>query len=458
MTCGQCGISQITGGGRPGITILHCPKIYYIRFELFVRSAESDFLVSGGPTKTWIVGNSLVTITTSGKLTGDANGSCKRCALYEDAGLFSSTILGTGCWHGGWAEIKIRRPSGNTGWMMSLQNGLHPLSLTHPSSLGIPESELVLLAATFSPEGGQLLEDSGEGGVALYEGNGIKEKGVEVEEEYFFSTEVGSFTDITFTSRIPDSHASSAAGHATGDAHHVTKDAHHVTKDAHYVTEDAHHVTKDAHHVTDARIEPVGVGSGFEEASTSVKHSKLSDDGLKVVPSKSDEVSGVGSKVKVQEGGSFDDEKSVTGTLVEDGGGATKLSISEASAIMHSACHSDPSPHDDKQGEENVAEAATEQATAVVSGVPSALGGVVAHVKRVANSLSWSKDVMVTSPVTIIPRPSSYSFSVENLPPLLSYDGGEEFSLSPLLNEGGAVLSEEEQVCAYLYQVLLAWC
>ena len=118
-----------------------------------VRNSGSDFLVAGGPTKTWFVGNSLVTITTSTA----RESLCKFCLSnrpkYDSiAGTTGSSaprslsdyLSACTCQASSWAEIKIRRPAGNTGWMMHLQNRPHPLSLTHPSAHKIPENEISL--------------------------------------------------------------------------------------------------------------------------------------------------------------------------------------------------------------------------------------------------------------------------------------------------------------------------
>ena len=398
-------------------------------------------------------------------------------------------MLGSGCWHSGWAEIKIRRPSGNTGWMMSLQNRPHPLSLTHPSSLSIPESELGLLASTYSPEGGEVLEDSGEGAAAMFEWGGVKEKGVEVEEEYFFSTEIGSFTDITFASRIPSSHAhvtdaghvTGAAGHVTGAAGHVT-DAGHVTGGAGHVTGGAGHVTGGAGHVTDAG-HVTGAAGHVTDSCHVTGSGHLADE-------KSETVEPSDSATTTPKPNGTESELEIDSLKGERGDGgddstaekdeSTKLTITEAAAIMYSDTRSDQKPqseYSDPQSDQKLQSGYSDPQSdrkpqsgedsqednqessqegedtgpcaaypPVTPAIPSALGGVIAHVKRTANSQSWSEDAAVTSPVAITPRPSSYSFSMQNLPPLLSYDGGEEFSHSPSLNEGGAVLSEEEQV------------
>ena len=123
------------------------------------RSSGADFLLSGGPSKTWVVANSLVTITTSGQ-GGGRTGICKRCAALRtnlsEPEVFPSEVRSDtlcSCWCKGWAEIKIRRPTGNISWLMRLQNRLHPLSLTNPASLSVPESDLGLLSTNLVLQG-----------------------------------------------------------------------------------------------------------------------------------------------------------------------------------------------------------------------------------------------------------------------------------------------------------------
>lgn len=237
----------------------------------------------------------------------------------------------------------------------------------------------------------------------MYDWGGVKEKGVEIEEEYFFSTEIGSFTDITFASRVSSSHA------AVGQVADVSGNSH-VTSP---VT-DASHVT-DAGHAAEA-VKP-------SESATTKPKPESAESKLEVAGERGDE-----------------------GGMAEKEDKATKLTITEAAAIIHNVPQSDQKPHGQEGEEEGPHAAQPVESSSAIPGVPSALEGVISHVKRTANSQSWSEDTAATSPVAIMPRPSSYSFSVENLPPLLSYDGGEEFSHSSSLNEGGAALSEEEQV------------
>ncbi len=124
------------------------------------RSPGADFLVGNGPSKTWLLGNSLVTITTSGT-GGGSNGVCPRCKVLQrslqpnpDVLLASNesflptsrrmSISSEGgtetgpplcsCWCRGWSEIKVRRPTGNVAWLMRVQNKLDILATTDSNS------------------------------------------------------------------------------------------------------------------------------------------------------------------------------------------------------------------------------------------------------------------------------------------------------------------------------------
>lgn len=146
-----------------------------------IRSASADFLVSGGPSKTWSLGNYLVTVTATGEA-GAGPGRCARCVTEmgggssPSAGNMAATSLLQGergergergrgseagiqvpvapkmggssplcsCWCWGWAEVKVRRPSGNTAWMMQLQNRLRRVY-----SLSREEGQLASLAAAY---------------------------------------------------------------------------------------------------------------------------------------------------------------------------------------------------------------------------------------------------------------------------------------------------------------------
>ena len=103
------------------------------------RSSGAEFLLDNGLSKTWSVGSSLVTITTNrGK-----DGSCKRCSSvnntppddkhgYHGNSVDDSSLCSCLC--KGWAEVLIRRPTGNVSWVMRLQNTLEPLASFHSDS------------------------------------------------------------------------------------------------------------------------------------------------------------------------------------------------------------------------------------------------------------------------------------------------------------------------------------
>lgn len=153
------------------------------------RTSGAEFLMSGGHSKTWLVGNSLVTVTTSGP-GGGRDGICRRCAAIRasvqpdslaEASLLhrdgerggergrergrgrGGTMEGGGggdgrpmlcsCWCRGWAEIKIRRPTGNISWLMRLQNRLVPLSAGYPLTTSDTGADWSLLAAHYPMEG-----------------------------------------------------------------------------------------------------------------------------------------------------------------------------------------------------------------------------------------------------------------------------------------------------------------
>ena len=134
-------------------------KLYNVAY---FRSPAAEFLVGLGPSKTWLVGNALVTITTSGT-GGSAQGVCPRCQTIRrslkpdpdillasnesydppsltshDQSLASEEATPTttlcSCWCRGWAEIKVRRPTGNVSWLMRIQNKLDILATPQPSA------------------------------------------------------------------------------------------------------------------------------------------------------------------------------------------------------------------------------------------------------------------------------------------------------------------------------------
>ena len=85
------------------------------------RSSGADFLFSHGPCKTWALGNYLVTVTTTGEAGGSPD-SCPHCMSERNSGVSMATCGLCSCWSWGWAEVKVRRPSGNTAWVVRLEN------------------------------------------------------------------------------------------------------------------------------------------------------------------------------------------------------------------------------------------------------------------------------------------------------------------------------------------------
>ena len=145
--------------------------ICILSFLYYFRSSGAELLVAGGPTKTWIVANSLVTITTSGQ-GGGRSGTCARCAsnrktttphppsTVEDPlylhGNSSSPQL-CSCWCRGWAEITIRRPTGTISWLMRVQNRLQSLHPMTSTQLGQSlDSQLGLVALNLPTTGTEM--------------------------------------------------------------------------------------------------------------------------------------------------------------------------------------------------------------------------------------------------------------------------------------------------------------
>ncbi|XP_066432658.1 tuberin isoform X2 [Eleutherodactylus coqui] len=180
------------------------------------RSPVGEFLLDGGRTKTWLVGNKLVTVTTSvGRGTrsllgldtgevpkeGDADVSTSMQTEFKEASKIEQTLRKQGMQtprhrvrsmsggHGlragseggtrsspggtpgskttrrvqvkkekatladfvpvltqGWAEILVRRPTGNTSWLMSIENPLSPFS-SDINNMPLQELSNALMAA-----------------------------------------------------------------------------------------------------------------------------------------------------------------------------------------------------------------------------------------------------------------------------------------------------------------------
>lgn len=446
---------------------------FYSVVVILYRSSGSEFLVAGGPTKTWIVGNSLVTITTSGKLVDGESGVCKRCALKgvgphseleaggsstalghspgstykallqtssspssSTSSSSSSSFLGS-CWHSGWAEIKIRRSSGNTAWMMQLENRPHPLSLTHPSHLGMLESEVGLLAAGLPPQDVGVGPGAEPGGGVV--GNAVVDK---EDEDLFYSRDFGSFTDISFASNIPQRLSAGVVGGNRDE-------------------EGAKSVGAGGDRGKEGELASEW-GVAAPEKGDGGDGSKVVGDGRREGEVRDESVmagAGEGVKIEMSEGSvGGDGEGETSKPAGEEDAGYTPglLSICEAAAVVegsdtdHLFLQDGPDSKPDASSTQEVdtpSLPSTSSPSPNPGGVSSVNSSLASHIRRSANSQSWSEKMeTATSPLPITPRAASYSFSMEHLPPLLSYDGGEESNHSPSLNEGGRVMSEEEQV------------
>ena len=128
---------------------------------LLCRSAGLGSLFSIGcsRSKTWAVGgNSLVSVTTS----GSGGGTCAVCTNQKGNGPhpFSTSSrprpAHQGCSARGWAEIKIRKPTGVVSWVLKVQNRLQIYSSTQPREwLGDNSWDLLL----FNQPGIEPLQD-----------------------------------------------------------------------------------------------------------------------------------------------------------------------------------------------------------------------------------------------------------------------------------------------------------
>ena len=117
------------------------------------RSPLAEYLLSGGQHKTWLLGSILITVKTSAS--GDPEGTegpCERCNALQTLNLLSTPLFNQeatehlsptararfsaeqgpsdpteacSCWCRGWAEIKVRRPTGDCNWLMRIQNRLN---------------------------------------------------------------------------------------------------------------------------------------------------------------------------------------------------------------------------------------------------------------------------------------------------------------------------------------------
>ena len=168
-----------------------CSVQYMYILSPFLRSPGADFLVGNGPSKTWLLGNSLVTITTSGT-GGGSSGECPRCKILQrslqpnpdvllasnesylstfrrmsmssDQGELETTPPLCSCWCRGWCEIKVRRPTGNVAWLMRVQNKLDILATSTAAGNvpgSNPEYDMSLMGINTAREREELFEESG---------------------------------------------------------------------------------------------------------------------------------------------------------------------------------------------------------------------------------------------------------------------------------------------------------
>ena len=340
---------------KEGYQLLHC---------VLCRSSNAEFLISGGPSKTWLMGHTLVTVTTSGQGDGKT-GVCRRCAAFRTRtriGDLPSQIEETtqelgklnlpggtpdqvfcSCWRKGWAEILIRRPTGNISWLMRLQNRLHPLSIGEPYSPS--NADWSLLAPTYPCEvvgkGAKLGPPPGG------EDESSKPKGKPPKPQR------------DSTAALPG-----PASDSGGSSPEL--------------------LTPRANHTPTASLNP--------EQSPNIE---ISAGELKTV--------------SLEEGVlNLDDEgeRSQPSLRLEE----------TATPLSNSGSGAPPTPQPS----------------------PS---------RRQPTSKSWSEQGACEAP-PLSPRPSSYSALVvlEHLPPLLSYDTGDDLGRSPSLRSSGGRLSDQEQV------------
>ncbi|XP_027967299.1 tuberin isoform X4 [Eumetopias jubatus] len=124
------------------------------------RSPVGEFLLAGGRTKTWLVGNKLVTVTTSvgtgtrsllgldsGELQGGPESSSDPGAHVrqtKEAPAKLESQAGQQVCRG--ARDRVRSMSGNTSWLMSLENPLSPFS-SDINNMPLQELSNALMAA-----------------------------------------------------------------------------------------------------------------------------------------------------------------------------------------------------------------------------------------------------------------------------------------------------------------------
>ena len=347
----------------------------------------------------------------------------------DDVGMYSTVDVGCtyhgaaefkgvcSCRSSGWAEIKIRRPSGNMGWMMHLQNKPHPLSLMHLSSYSSQDSEIGLLSASLPME-----KMASIGGPLTVEN-----------EDIFLSREVGSFTDISFLSNFPTKFASiNGKGESA-----VKEDGRRGT-----TVSDGQQPAKEVEDSDGGKLEE---GEPIPKMDAGLLEPDNFDfDNLcerEATSEKGNSCEGLGEEVAE---GTVEIVETIgnVGEEEEQYIAVGLLSLEEAAVIVDKDDHGSELANDSINTDDS-------KSLSTLTLCPDHVASST-QTKRSSHSQSWSENAG-TTPLLIspVPRASSYSFSMEHLPPLFSYDEGEEFGRSLPFHQGAVVMSEEEQVCVY---------
>ncbi len=290
------------------------------------------------------------------------------------------------CQNTSWGEIKIRRPAGNTGWMMHLQNRPHPLSLTHPAANSIPQSNISLLSTSLPTE---KLSAAGD-----------------ADKEYFYSREVGSFTDIGFLSNL-------SADLSTAE-----------NKEDLSKKEGENDATGGV-----SISEPIEAKTGNSDV---INTGHLAETTKEEVITEREQV-----EVTEEKEGEYIPPEEAEEPDMEDSGSAGEAIDGEISLNDLSATEFDALKITESSKRSDDGECAYDAS----SPLPSHLG-------RPANSKSWSEssEASPLGTLSVAPRASSLSYAMDFLPPLFSYDEGDEFGISPSFFEGEKPISDEEQV------------
>ena len=210
----------------------------------------------GGPSKTWLLGNALVTITTSGT-GGGVQGVCPRCKAVQNSLQPNPSILLApphtddstlcSCWCRGWAEIKVRRPTGNVAWLMRLQNKLDILATPQPDG-DYDKSLLGLNRPTQSEVEGEMDDDDDDDDEwGIIEQNDILDQSHDIEKQ---SHDVEKQSHDIEKQSYDQLHDLEKKSH---DLLHDTKEqSHDVEKQSNDIEKQSHdllHDTKESHDV-----------------------------------------------------------------------------------------------------------------------------------------------------------------------------------------------------------------